>query len=236
MIEDLFEEGFDAVFINNVGFEMDAKMEEFPGTDLSGVYKVTDFLIHANADLSRLPEEMRKPLEIGRRVVVIGCGDMASDCLHAALSLGSEDVTCLCNYAENEMPDERETCKVVREEGVKYRFLTQPVKFIAGADGKLAAVECVELRLGEPDSKGNRKPMPVVGSNFSVAADTVIISNNPSDLEAYNQGLSSVKDKTKDTPLREDVFTAAGSELADTTTAEGRKAALAIDEYLKNKK
>jgi hypothetical protein len=75
-----------------------------------------------------------------------------------------------------------------------------------------------------------------VGSNFSVAADTVIISNNPSDLEAYNQGLSSVKDKTKDTPLREDVFTAAGSELADTTTAEGRKAALAIDEYLKNKK
>jgi glutamate synthase (NADPH) small chain len=147
------------------------------GTDIPGVYEASDFLMRGNVDSSRLPEDVRKPLEIGWRVVVIGGGELASDCLQAALRFGSEDVTCLCNCAENEMPGEQETHKVVREEGVKYRFLTQPVKFIAGADGKLAAVECVELKLGEPDANGCRMPEPVEGSNFSVAADTAIISN-----------------------------------------------------------
>ena len=88
-----------------------------------------------------------------------------------------------------------EVTRMAREEGAKYRFLTQPVKFIAGADGKLAAVECVEMKLGEPDAKGRRNLVPVEGSNFSVAADTAIISTATPDLEAYNRGLISVKDK-----------------------------------------
>ena len=223
-IDDLFEDGFDAVFID-IGFEMGTQMEETPGTDLSGVYEATDFLIRANADPSQLPEDMRKPLEIGKRVVVIGGGDIASDCLRTALRLGSEDVTCLCNCTESEMHDEREVRKTAREEGAKYRFLTQPVKFIAGADGKLAAVECVELKLGEPDANGYRKPVPVEGSNFSVAADTAIISKLTPSLEAYNQDLISVKGKT----LREGLFTGRDC------VGDGKKAALAIDEYLNKK-
>jgi glutamate synthase (NADPH/NADH) small chain len=170
-----FEEGLDAVFIG-VSFEMDTKMEETPGTDLFGVYEATDFLIRANTDPSHLTEDMRKPFEIGRRVVVIGGGDIASDCLRTALRLGSEDVTCLCNCTENELPNDGEVTRMAREEGAKYRFLTQPVKFIAGADGKLAAVECVEMKLDEPDAQGRRNLVPVEGSNFSVAADTAIIS------------------------------------------------------------
>jgi glutamate synthase (NADPH/NADH) small chain len=149
------------------------------GTDIPGVYEATDFLMRGNVDFSRPPEDVRKPepLEIGQRVVIIGGGELTSECLSASLRFGSEDVTCLCNCAETEMPGEQEPHKVLREEGVKYRFLTQPVKFISGADGKLAAVECVELKLGEPDANGRRKPESVEGSNFSVAADTAIISN-----------------------------------------------------------
>lgn len=218
-VDDLFEEGSDAVFID-IGCDMDTKMQETPGTDLSGVYEATDFLIRANADPSHLPEDMRTLFEIGRRVVVIGGGDMASDCLRTALRLGSEDVTCLCNCTENEL-----VTRMAREEGAKYRFLTQPVKFIAGADGKLAAVECVEMKLGEPDAQGRRNPVPVEGSNFSVAADTAIISTSTSDLEAYNRGLISVKENT----LREGVFTARDY------AGDGKKAALAIDEYLNKK-
>ena len=199
-IDDLFEEGFDAVFID-IGLEMDTKMKDTPGTDLSGVYEATDFLIRANADPNRLPEDMRTPFEIGRRVVVIGGGDIASDCLRTALRLGSEDVTCLCNCTENEL-----VTRMARKEGAKYRFLTQPVKFIAGADGKLAAVECIEMKLGEPDAQGHRSLVPVEGSNFSVAADTAIISTT-----------------------REGVFTGRDYE------GDGKKAALAIDEYLNKK-
>jgi glutamate synthase (NADPH) small chain len=174
---------------------MEKKIKETLGTDLIGVYEATDFLIRANADLS-LTDDLRKPFEIGRRVVVIGGGDIASDCMRTALRLGSEDVICLCNCTENELPYEGEITRMAREEGAKYRFLTQPVKFIAGADGKLAAVECVEMKLGEPDANGHQNLVPVEGSNFSVAADTAIISTTTTDLEAYDRGLISLKDKT----------------------------------------
>jgi glutamate synthase (NADPH/NADH) small chain len=107
---------------------------------------------------------------------------------------------------------------MAREEGAKYRFLTQPVKFIPGADGKLAAVECVEMKLGEPDANGHRNLVPMEGSNFSVAADTAIISTSTTDLEAYDQGLISLKEKT----LR-------------AVVENEKKAALEIDEH-SNKK
>jgi len=119
---------------------------------------------------------------------------------------------------------------MIRVEGAKYRFLTQPVKFIAGADGKLAAVECIELKPGKPDSNGRRNLVPVEGSNFSVAADTAIVA-----LGYYPDLIIG-----KDMFLREGVFIggdfAIGSGFVITVTAGGKKAALAIDAYLKNKK
>ena len=150
-IDGLFEEGFEAVFIG-VGSEIDAKMEDTPGTDLEGVFEATDFLIRGNLEPEQLPENMRKPLEIGKRVVVIGGGDTASDCLRTALRLGAEDVTCLYRRTEKEMPGGKKDRKMAREEGAKYRFLTQPVKFIAGADGKLAAVECISANPTQMDA------------------------------------------------------------------------------------
>jgi glutamate synthase (NADPH/NADH) small chain len=248
-IDQLFAEGFAAVFIG-VGSEIDAKMEDTPGTDLPGVYDATDFLIRGNVDINMLPENMKKPLVVGKRVVVIGGGDTASDCLRTAIRLGSEEVTCLYRRTEKEMPGGKKDRKMARDEGAKYRFLTQPVKFIAGPDGSLAAVECLEMKLGEPDAKGRRKPIPVEGSNFSIACDTAIlalgywpdpiIGKTTPDLEVHDWGLVSVKDKVTGETSRLGVFSGGdcvtGPDLVVTAMNAGRRAALAIDKYLQNKK
>ncbi|MBI5354413.1 MAG: NAD(P)-dependent oxidoreductase [Chloroflexi bacterium] len=248
-IDGLFEEGFEAVFIG-VGAEIDSKMKDTPGTDLPGVYEATDFLIRGNVEGDMLPENMRKPLEVGKRVVVIGGGDTASDCLRTALRLGSEEVTCLYRRTEKEMPGGKKDRKMAREEGAKYRFLTQPIKFIAGSDGKLAAVECIEMKLGEPDAKGRRAPVPVENSNFSVAADTAVLALGYSadpilgkttpGLEVSKWDEIIVKDKSRGNTSREGVFSGGdcvtGPDLVVTAMVGGRKAARAIDEYLRNKK
>jgi glutamate synthase (NADPH/NADH) small chain len=248
-LDDLFKEGFGAVFIG-VGSEADAKMENTPGTDLPGVYEASDFLIRGNVSRNLLPSNMKEPLVIGKRVVVIGGGDTASDCLRTALRLGAEEVTCLYRRTEKEMPGGRKDRQMARDEGAKYRFLTQPVKFIAGEDGRLAAVECLEMVLGEPDAKGRRKPVPVEGSNFSVACDTAILalgywpdpilSKTTPNLETHDWGLISVTDKGTGATSRAGVFSGGdcvtGPDLVVTAMVAGRKAALAIDEYLKNKK
>ncbi len=247
-INSLFGEGFDAVFIG-IGCEMDAKMEDTPGTDLPGVYTATEFLIRGNVKPDQLPQNMSQPFEIGKRVVVIGGGDTASDCLRTALRLGSEEVTCLYRRTEIEMPGGIKDRQMARDEGAKYRFLAQPIKFIAGADGNLAAVECVETKLGETDAKGRRIPVAVAGSNFSVAADTAILAigylpdpilgKTTPDLETHDRGLITVLDKSKGNTSRAGIFSAGdcvtGPDLVVTAMAAGRKAALAIDEYLNNK-
>jgi glutamate synthase (NADPH/NADH) small chain len=246
-IDQLFEEGFEAVFVG-VGVGIDARMET-PGEDLPGVYEATDFLMRANTDLNLLPKNKRERPTLGKRVVVIGGGDTASDCLRSALRLGAEEVTCLYRRTEKEMPGGKKDRYMAREEGAKYRFLTQPVKFIAGEDGHLAALECIEMRLGEPDAKGRRKPIPVEGSNFSIAVDTAIkalgywpdpvIGKTTPGLETHDYGLVSVVDKETGATTREGVFAAgdvvSGPDLVVTAMVGGKKAALAIDEYLKAK-
>ncbi|HUI89075.1 MAG TPA: NAD(P)-dependent oxidoreductase [Anaerolineales bacterium] len=248
-IDDLFHAGFEAVFIG-VGSEIDAQMENTPGTGLPGVYQATDFLIRGNVTKKLLPDDMKEPLKIGKRVVVIGGGDTASDCLRTALRLGADEVTCLYRRTEKEMPGGRKDRKMAKDEGAHYRFLTQPVKFIAGEDGNLAAVECIEMVLGEPDAKGRRRPVPVPNSNFSVACDTAIlalgywpdpiISKTTTDLETHDWGLITVKDPATGATSREGVFSGGdcvtGPDIVVTAMVAGRKAALAIDNYLANKK
>ncbi len=245
-IDDLFKEGFDAVFIG-VGSEIDAKMEDAPGSNLPGVYEATDFLIRGNVDKLFLPLEMQKPLQIGKKVAVIGGGDTASDCLRTALRLGAEEVTCLYRRTEKEMPGGKKDRKLATEEGVRYRFLTQPIRFIGDEAGKLSAIECIEMILGEPDKKGRRKPVPVEDSNFIVECDTAvlalgywpdpIIGKTTSDLETHDWGLITA-DKATGRTSRLGVFSGGdcvtGPDLVVTAMVAGRKAAWAIDEYLKN--
>lgn len=247
-IDALFAEGFEAVFVG-VGSEVDAPMEKTPGTDLPGVYQATDFLIRGNVNRKMLPENMKEPLQIGKRVVVIGGGDTASDCLRTALRLGADEVTCLYRRTEKEMPGGRKDRKMARDEGAKYRFLTQPVKFIAGEDGHLAAVECIEMVMGEKDAKGRRKPVPVPDSNFSVACDTAIlalgywpdpvIGKSTPNLDTHDWGLVTVADKETGATSRPGVYSGGdcvtGPDIVVTAMVAGRKAAFSIDEYLKNK-
>jgi glutamate synthase (NADPH/NADH) small chain len=242
-IDDLFEDGFNAVFIG-VGTGVDATMK-VPGIDLPGVYEATEFLIRGNVAPEYLPEDVKSMSEIGDRVAVIGGGDTASDCLRTALRLGSKEVTCLYRRTEAEMPGNPEDRKLTREEGAKYRFLTQPIRYIEGPDGRVSAVECLQCELGEPDDSGRRRPIPIEGSNFTVPADTVVlalgywpdetIGKTTPDLETHDWGLITVNPETMETS-REGVFAGGdavtGPDLVVTAMVAGRTAAKTIDEYL----
>jgi glutamate synthase (NADPH/NADH) small chain len=182
-------------------------------------------------------------------VVVIGGGDTASDCLRTSLRMGAEEVTCLYRRTEKEMPGGKKDRQMAREEGARYRFLTQPVRFIAGEDGHLAAVECIEMKLGEPDAKGRRKPVPVDGSNFSIAVDTAIkalgywpdpiLGETTPGLEVHDYGLITVVDRESGQTTHDAVFAGGdavtGPDLVVTAMVAGRKAARAIDAYLQSK-
>ncbi len=245
-LNDLFDEGFDAIYLG-VGTGVDAPMD-VPGEDLPGVYKATEFLIRGNVNWDYLPENMKSRLPLGRKVAVIGGGDTASDCLRTALRLGAEEVTCLYRRTEKEMPGGRKDRQLAREEGARYQFLTQPVRFIAGEDGRLAQIECIRMELGEPDHRGRRKPVPVEGSNFIVEADTAVlalgywpdptIGETTPGLETKNWGLF-VIDKNTGATSRPGVFAGGdavtGPDLVVTAMVAGRKAAAGIHNYLQQR-
>jgi len=245
-VDDFFAEGFEAAFIG-IGTEIDAPME-VPGEDLPGVYKATEFLARSNVEDELLPPDLRSRPDVGRKVVVIGGGDTASDCLRSGLRLGAEEVACLYRRTEKEMPGGRHDREMAREEGSIYQFLTQPVRFIAGEGGRLEKVECIKMVLGEPDAKGRRRPVPVEGSNFIVEADTAVlalgywpdpvIGETTPGLETKNYGLIVINKETGATS-RPGVFAGGdavtGPELVVTAMVAGRKAAASIDKYLREK-
>jgi len=247
-IDDLFSEGFGAVFVG-VGVGIDAPME-VPGEDLPGVMKATEFLIRCSLDDENLlPREMRGRPQVGKKVAVIGGGDTASDCLRTAVRLGATQVVCLYRRTEREMPGGRHDREMAKEEGAQYEYLTQPVRFIAGDDGRLKEIECIRMELGEPDKSGRRRPVPIEGTNFIVEADTAVlalgywpdpvIGETTPGLETRNWGLI-VADKKTGTTSRPGVFAGGdvvtGPELVVTAMVAGRKAAETIDRYLKENK
>ncbi|MBN2500327.1 MAG: NAD(P)-dependent oxidoreductase [Anaerolineales bacterium] len=244
-IDELLATDFDAVFVG-IGSQVDAPLKA-EGVDLPGVYQATEFLIRTNVKNELLPPGLEPITYVGRKVVVIGGGDTAADALRSALRLGAEEVTCLYRRTEREMPGGKKDRQMAREEGAKYQFLTQPVRFIANQDGQLAAVECLRMELGEPDESGRRRPVPVEGSNFIVEADVAVlalgywpdplIGKTTPDLETHNWGLI-VADRETGATTRLGVYAGGdavtGPDLVVTAMIAGRKAAAGIDEYLRS--
>jgi glutamate synthase (NADPH/NADH) small chain len=242
-VNDLFEEGYEAVFLG-VGSGIDAPLE-IPGENLPGVYKATEFLIRANADKSHLPPKMRINPEVGRRVVVIGGGDPATDCARTALRLGAQDVTCLYRYTEHEIPGRVRDRRLAEEEGVKFEYLIQPIRLIPNPDGELAWIDCVRIEVGEPDEEGQRHPQIIEGSNVILDADTVVIAVGyyPDPIvTATTPGLKTQKwgmivaDRETGATSRFGVFTGGdvvtGPDMVVTAVVAGRKAGYTIDAYL----
>lgn len=242
-INQLFADGYEAVFVGS-GAGVDSSMG-IPGEDLPGIYKATEFLIRTNVDETLLPPGTKPLSKVGKRVVVIGGGDTASDCLRSALRLKAEQVTCLYRRTENEMPGNAHDRQLAREEGAQFQFLTQPVQFIAGKNGRMAQVECIRMELGEPDERGRRRPVPVENSNFFVEADTAVLALGYSPdpiigattpgLRTHKWGLI-ISDPETGTTSRMGVFVGGdivtGPNMVVTAMVAGRKAATTIDAYL----
>jgi glutamate synthase (NADPH/NADH) small chain len=218
---------------------------QVPGADLQEIYPPDEFLARLNVEPEILPAAWREPLAVGKKVVVIGGGDTASDCLRTALRVGADHVTCLYRRTEAEMPGGKKDRALAREEGAEFRFLAQPVRFVPGKGGKVRAVECLECRLGEPDADGRCRPIPIDGASFTIEADTVVcalgyeadpkIGRSTPGLIMDKHGLLQIDPNSGETS-RPGIFAGgdavSGPDLVVTAMAAGRRAADSIDRFL----
>ena len=170
-IDELFELGYSAVFLGTgAGLP---RFLSIPGENLNGIYSGNEFLFRINLMKAYLFPEYDTPVKVGERAVVIGAGNVAMDAARCAARLGAE-VQVLYRRSEAEMPARREEVRHAREEGISFRFLTQPAAFLG--ESRVHAVRCLRCELGEADESGRRSPVPVAGSEFEVEADTVVIA------------------------------------------------------------
>ncbi len=147
-----------------------------PGEDLPGVWKSIDFLVATNLSNSDLPADTPIPYVEGKKVVVVGGGDTGSDCVRSAIRSGAASVTLVYRRTEAEMPGRVEDRQFAREEGIQYEFLTTPVRFLAGPDGRVSQIEMQRMQLGAPDSSGRPRPVPQPGSEFTIDADLAVLA------------------------------------------------------------
>ena len=239
----LDEEGFAAVFVGSgAGLP---KFMGIPGENLNGVFSANEFLTRNNL-MKAYRNDYMTPIHAGKKVVVVGGGNVAMDAARTALRLGAE-TTIVYRRTETELPARREEVHHAKEEGIEFAMLTNPVEIIGDEKGWVKAVKCIRMELGEPDESGRRSPVAVAGSEFEIETETVIMSlgtsPNPliarttSGLETNRRGCL-VADENGAT-TREGVF-AGGDAVTGAATVilamgAGRKAAAAIDQYVKNK-
>ena len=242
----LEEEGFEAVFIAT-----GAGLPHFmgiPGEQYNGVYSANEFLTRCNLMKAYRFPECATPIHVGRRVAVVGGGNVAMDAARTALRLGAEKVYIVYRRSEAELPARLEEVHHAKEEGIDFQLLNNPVE-ILGEDGWVRQLRCIRMTLGEPDASGRRRPEAVPGSEFELDVDTVImaIGQGPNPLvQQTTKGLevnrrgNIVADAETGATSREGVF-AGGDVVTGAATVilamgAGKKAAAAMDEYLQNKR
>jgi len=173
-IDDLFEQGYQAVFVGTgAGLPM---FMHIPGENLNGVYSANEFLTRINLMKAYEFPKTDTPVKCGKKVAVVGGGNVAMDAVRCALRLGAEKAMILYRRGREEMPARAEEVFNAEQEGVEFHFLTNPVRILGDDKGWVKGVECIKMRLGEPDKSGRRRPIPIPNSEFVIEADTVVMA------------------------------------------------------------
>ena len=242
--EILNDEGFKAVFIGSgAGLP---KFMGIPGENANGVFSANEFLTRVNL-MKAFKEDYDTPVKVGKRVAIVGGGNVAMDAARTALRLGAES-HIVYRRSESELPARQEEVHHAKEEGVVFDILTNPVEILSDENGWVKGIKCVKMELGEADASGRRRPVPVEGSEFVMDVDTVIMSlgTSPNPLiSSTTDGLETNKwkcliaDEETGLTTKEGVY-AGGDAVTGAATVilamgAGKKAAKAIDEYLQEK-
>ena len=238
--------GFDAIYIGS-GAGLPNFMK-IPGENLNGVYSANEFLTRTNLMKAYDFPHTDTPIKVGKRAAVIGGGNVAMDAARCAKRLGAEETYIVYRRSEAEMPARREEIHHAKEEGIIFKNLVNPTAVLGDENGWVKGLRCVEMELGEADASGRRRPVPKENSDFELAVDTVIIAigNSPNPLilstteglEGDKWGCIVADEETGKTSLEGvyaggDVVTGAATVIL--AMGAGKKAAKAMDEYLKNK-
>ncbi len=241
-VDELFEMGYKAIFIGS-GAGLPSFMG-IEGEDLIGVYSANEYLTRTNLMKAYL-DDYDTPIIKSKSVAVVGGGNVAMDAARCAKRLGAENVYIVYRRGMEEMPARKEEVHHAMEEGIIFKNLNNPVKILGDENGRVRAMECIEMELGEPDASGRRKPIAKEGSNFELPVDTVIMSIGTSPnplirsttpgLDTNKRGCLVVNEATMQT-TREGVY-AGGDAVTGAATVilamgAGKQAAQSIDEYL----
>ena len=242
----LNEEGYEAVFIA-VGAGL-PYFKGIPGENLIGVYSANEFLTRVNLMRAYKFPEADTPVIIGKRVAVEGGGNVAMDSARTALRLGADEVNIIYRRSEKEMPARAEEVHHAKDEGIIFNLLTTISRVFGDEDGRVRAVECIRMELGEPDESGRRRPIPIEGSEFTIDVDMVVMAigsgANPlltsatPELELNKRGYIVADPETGKTSI-EGVYAGGDIVTGAATVIEamgaGKRAARAIDAYLSSK-
>lgn len=241
-VDELMDEGFEAVFIGSgAGLPMFMGIE---GEGSVGVYSANEFLTRINLMKAYL-EDYDTPIKKVNSVAVVGGGNVAMDAARCAKRLGAEHVYIVYRRGEEEMPARREEIHHAKEEEIEFKLLCNPTRVIADENGMVKALECIKMELGEPDQSGRRRPVEIEGSEFELAVDSVIMalgtSPNPlirtttKGIEANKRGCLVVDEamQTTKTGVYAGGDAVTGAATVILAMGAGKTAAKSIDEYLK---
>lgn len=246
-VAELLEEGYAAVYIST-GAGLPYFMN-IPGENLNGVYSANEFLTRTNLMCAYEFPNACTPIKVGKRVAVVGAGNVAMDSARTALRLGAEEAYILYRRSRKEMPARVEEIEHAEEEGVKLELLVSPIEIIGDETGTVKKIKCIRYELGEPDASGRQAPIEIPGSEFEMEVGTVImaigqgpnpmVTRTTEGLELNKKGTIKADEETGATSIPGvfaggDIVTGAATVIL--AMGAGKKAARAIDEYIKNKK
>ncbi|MGB3974471.1 MAG: NADPH-dependent glutamate synthase, partial [Peptococcia bacterium] len=246
-VDELLEDGYEAVFIaTGAGLP---NFMNIPGENLNGVYSANEFLTRTNLMKAYKFPEYGTPIKVGKKVAVIGAGNVAMDSARTALRLGAEESYIVYRRSAEEMPARHEEVEHAEEEGVQFKLLTSPVAYKGNENGNLISMTLQKFELGEPDESGRRRPVAIPDSEYEMEIDTVIVAigQGPNPLvPRTTPGLVLTKrgniqaDEETGQTSRENIF-AGGDIVTGAATVilamgAGKRAARAIDQYLQKQK